>query len=135
MNSEEVKKLFQQLSEQERQALIQELTGISKPQLSMIYCLFSHKFFKVIWYFRIEGDYRVRCVMVATVNYSIDQIKQEARYLVERGIIDRQNTICFLCEFIPPKEWVCAEYELEKNDYLLRDHICDLLARDEWKED
>ena len=73
--------------------------------------------------------------MVATVDYSIDEIKQEARYLVERGIIDRQNTICILCEFIPPREWVCVECELEKNDYLLRDHISDLLAKDEWKDD
>ena len=52
--------------------------------------------------------------MVTTVDYSIDEIKQEARYLVERGIIDRQNTICILCEFIPPREWVCVECELEK---------------------
>ena len=73
--------------------------------------------------------------MVATVDYSIDEIKQEARYLVEKGMIERQNTICVLCEFIPPREWICAECELEKNDYLLRDHICDLLAKDEWEED
>ena len=73
--------------------------------------------------------------MVATVDYSIDEIKEEARRLVERGIIDRQQPICILCEFIPPREWVCVEWELEKNDYLLRDHICDLLSKEEWQED
>ncbi|MDJ0574380.1 MAG: DUF4327 family protein [Xenococcaceae cyanobacterium MO_234.B1] len=73
--------------------------------------------------------------MVATVDYSIDEIREEARRLVERGIIDRQQPICILCEFIPPREWVCVEWELEKNDYLLRDHICDLLSKEEWQED
>ncbi len=73
--------------------------------------------------------------MLATVDYSIDEIKEEARRLVERGMIDRQQPICILCEFIPPREWVCVECELEKNDYLLRDHICDLLSKEEWQED
>ncbi len=77
----------------------------------------------------------MRYVMVATVDYSIDEIKQEARHLVEQGIIDRQQQICILCEFIPPREWICVECELEKNDYLLRDHICDLLTKEEWEED
>ncbi len=73
--------------------------------------------------------------MVATVDYSIDEIRQEARQLVERGIIDRQQPICILCEFIPPREWICAECELERNDYLLRDRICDLLCQEKWQED
>ena len=73
--------------------------------------------------------------MVATIDYSIDGIRQEARFLVEKGFIDRQNTICILCEFIPPREWVCVECELEKNDYLLRDRISDLLAKDQWQDD
>ena len=37
MNSEEVKRLFQQLSELEKQALLQELTGSSKPQLTLVF--------------------------------------------------------------------------------------------------
>ena len=73
--------------------------------------------------------------MLATVDYSIDEIKNEARHLVERGIIDRHQPICILCEFIPPREWICVECELERNDYLLRDRICDLLSKDEWQED
>jgi hypothetical protein len=76
--------------------------------------------------------------MVATVNFynfSLDEIKDEARHLVETGKIDPHQSICVLCDFIPPKEWICAECELERNDYLLRDRICDLLAKDEWSED
>lgn len=73
--------------------------------------------------------------MVATVNFSLDEIKNEACHLVETGKIDPHQPIYVLCQFIPPREWICAECELEKNDYLLRDRIGDLLAPDEWAED
>jgi hypothetical protein len=70
-----------------------------------------------------------------TISYSIDVIKDEARQLVECGVVDRQQPIYILCQFIPPREWICVEYELEKNDYLLRDPIIDLLAHEEWEDD
>lgn len=73
--------------------------------------------------------------MSITVDYSISEIKDEARRLVETGQIDRHQPIYVLCQFIPPREWICAECELERNDYFLRDHICDLLCREEWSED
>ena len=73
--------------------------------------------------------------MVATLDYSIDEIRNEARCLVEAGKIDRQQPICILCQFIPPREWKCVECELELNDYLLRDRICDLLPKEEWLDD
>ena len=73
--------------------------------------------------------------MVATVNFSINEIKDEASHLVKTGKIAPHQPIYVLCEFISPREWICAECELEKNDYLLRDHICDLLAKEEWSED
>ena len=73
--------------------------------------------------------------MVAVVNYSIGEIRDEARCLIERGQIDRHQPIYVLCQFIPAREWICAECELERNDYLLRDRICDLLCREEWSED
>lgn len=73
--------------------------------------------------------------MVVTFDYSIDEIKDEARHLVERGMVDRHQHICILCEFISPREWICVECELERNDYLLRDRIGDLLSKDEWAED
>ncbi|AFY79722.1 MAG: DUF4327 family protein [Hydrococcus sp. C42_A2020_068] len=70
-----------------------------------------------------------------TISYSIDVIKDEARQLVESGVVDRQQPIYVLCQFIPPREWICVECELEKNDYLLRDPIIDLLAHEEWEDD
>lgn len=73
--------------------------------------------------------------MIAKVDYSIDEIKQEARYLVEKGMVDRHQPIYLLCQFIPPKDWICIECELERNDYFLRDHIVDLLTKEEWQED
>lgn len=73
--------------------------------------------------------------MSVTVDYSINEIQDEARHLVETGKIDRHQPIYVLCQFIPPREWICVECELEDHDYLLRDRICDLLAKDEWSED
>jgi hypothetical protein len=73
--------------------------------------------------------------MSITIDYSIADITNEARHLIEIGKIDRHQPIYVLCDFISPREWICAECELEKNDYLLRDHICDLLAKDDWSED
>ncbi|MGK7948111.1 MAG: DUF4327 family protein [Xenococcaceae cyanobacterium] len=73
--------------------------------------------------------------MPTTVDYSISEIKDEARHLVEKGAIDRQQPIYILCKFIPPREWVCVECELEINGYLLRDHICDLLSKETWEDD
>ena len=72
---------------------------------------------------------------MTTINYSISDIQNEARHLVETGKIDIHQSIQALCDFIPAREWICAECELERNDYSLRDHICDLLVRDKWSED
>ena len=73
--------------------------------------------------------------MSTTVDYSISEIKDEALQLIEAGKIDRHQPIYVLCQFIPSREWICVECELENNDYLLRDRICDLLAKDKWTED
>ena len=67
--------------------------------------------------------------------YSLNVIQDEARRLVERGMIGRQQPIYTLCQFIPAREWVCVESELEKCDFLLRDRIGDLIGREEWDND
>jgi hypothetical protein len=67
--------------------------------------------------------------------YSIDSIKDEARQLIEQGIISRQQPIYVLCNYIPAREWVCVECELEKCDYLLRDPIGDLVSYETWEND
>ncbi|MEB3182296.1 MAG: DUF4327 family protein [Nostocaceae cyanobacterium] len=73
--------------------------------------------------------------MVNTVKYDIEVIKDEARKLVKKGLLSRKQPIYTLCQYIPGREWVCFEIELEKNEFLLRDRISDLLGREEWEED
>lgn len=70
-----------------------------------------------------------------STNYSIDAIKNEARQLIEQGIISRQQPIYVMCKYIPAREWVCIECELERCDYLLRDPIGDLVSYEEWDND
>jgi len=71
----------------------------------------------------------------SVVKYDINAIKNEARQLVDKGLVDRQQPIYALCKYIPGREWVCVEIELEENDFLLRDRIIDLLGREDWQED
>ncbi|NJK47172.1 DUF4327 family protein [Candidatus Gracilibacteria bacterium] len=73
--------------------------------------------------------------MMQTTSYTIDTIRDEARHLVDSGVVGRQQPIYILCQFIPPREWICVEYELEQNDFLPRDPIIDLLDGEEWKDD
>lgn len=73
--------------------------------------------------------------MLHTVNYSIEVIKEEVRHLVHKGALGRQQPIYTLCQFIPAREWEFIEFELERNGYLLRDHIIDLLQPESWEND
>ena len=73
--------------------------------------------------------------MLQTARYSIDEIKEEARQLVRQGRVDRQQRIYTLYQYLPPGEWHCIEGELERNDFLFRDRVIDLLGAQEWKED
>ncbi len=63
-------------------------------------------------------------------SYSIDEIKNEARQLIECGAVDDQQPIWVLCEFIAPGECLDMEEEIEKNHYLLREHIADLITEE-----
>ncbi|GBF82430.1 DUF4327 family protein [Aphanothece sacrum] len=67
--------------------------------------------------------------------YSVEVLQEEARQLVKRGIISRQQPIYKLCEYIPAREWVCIESELERCDYLLRDRIGELIGSESWNSD
>ena len=69
------------------------------------------------------------------INYSIDTIKDEARNLIEKGTISRQQPIYTLCQYIPAREWVFIECELERCEYLLRDSVGELVAYENWKDD
>jgi hypothetical protein len=67
--------------------------------------------------------------------YSIRMIQDEVRQMVEKGLVSRNQPIYTLCQYIPPREWVCVECELERCDYLLRDQIGDLIASECWDND
>ncbi len=71
----------------------------------------------------------------ATYGYSISMLKDEVRQLVTKGVVSRHQPIYVLCQYIPAREWVCVEYELERSDFLLRDQIGDLIACERWDND
>lgn len=67
--------------------------------------------------------------------YSIETIKDEVRQLVERGIVQKNQPLYALCQYLPAREWLGIECELERCDYLLRDRISDLLSTERWDND
>jgi len=69
------------------------------------------------------------------IHYDIKAIADEVRRLVLQGAIGRQQPIYTLCQYIPPRDWIGVEQELEMSGYLLRDRIGDLLGRERWDED
>jgi uncharacterized protein YqgQ len=73
--------------------------------------------------------------MIPTLLYTIEVIREEASELVKQGLLQRKSPVYTLCQYIPPREWRCVECELERNDYLLKDPILDLLGHENWEED
>ncbi|MFB2934433.1 DUF4327 family protein [Aerosakkonemataceae cyanobacterium BLCC-F154] len=69
--------------------------------------------------------------MIKTTYNGIATIKSEARKLVKRGILNRQQRIYTLWKYIPARDWALIERELENSDFLLRDCIGDLIG---WEE-
>ncbi len=67
--------------------------------------------------------------------FTIDFIRDEARQLINRGVISRNQPLYCLCHYVPAREWADVESELERNDYLLRDRVGDLLSYEEWSND
>lgn len=70
-----------------------------------------------------------------SVHYSLTMLQEEARHLVAKGCLARQQPIYTLCQYIPAREWPHVECELENYGYLLRDHIIDLLGSETWDSD
>jgi hypothetical protein len=73
--------------------------------------------------------------MIQAIQYSVGLIQDEARQLVQKGVIGPQQPIYVLCKYIPAREWAFVECVLEENDYLLRDRIGDLIGRQDWDND
>lgn len=72
---------------------------------------------------------------IFTRQYTLDMLRDEARQLVQQGVVSRQQPIYRLCGHIPPREWPYVEAELERHNYLLRDRIIDLLGSETWSDD
>ncbi|MEB3161107.1 MAG: DUF4327 family protein [Synechocystis sp.] len=64
--------------------------------------------------------------------FSLELIRSTATELVRQKRLDRQQPIYTLCQFIPAKQWFAVERELELHDFLLRDHIIDLMSHEAW---
>lgn len=77
----------------------------------------------------------LNAVQCPRTQYSLEVIREEARQLVHKGIISRQQPIYILCQNIPARDWVYFATQLEANEFLLRDRISDLLGREEWHND
>jgi hypothetical protein len=67
--------------------------------------------------------------------YSLEVIQEEVQCLVHQGIVSRQQPIYTLCQYIPARDWMAFECELEQCEFLLRDRIGDLLGREDWTSD
>ncbi|PMB18116.1 DUF4327 domain-containing protein [Fischerella thermalis CCMEE 5205] len=68
------------------------------------------------------------------VKYNIEYIREKAVQLVNQGLIQRNQPIYVLCKYLPYRDWLFVELELERNEFLLRDCIIDLLSREKWSE-
>lgn len=66
---------------------------------------------------------------------NLQLIADEARQLVEKGTIDRRQSLYVLCRYFPPREWIAVETELEFNGFLMRDLITDLIGDEQWTDD
>ncbi|MDX2243445.1 MAG: DUF4327 family protein [Leptolyngbyaceae cyanobacterium bins.302] len=62
-------------------------------------------------------------------------IQDEVRQLLERGEVDRHQPIYVLSQYLPWREWIVVERELEANCFLLRDRIADLVPTENWNND
>lgn len=72
---------------------------------------------------------------VKPCTYTLDMVKEEARHLIARGYVNRQQPIYVLCQYIPAREWEQVESELEFGGFLLRDRMVDLIGREDWSND
>lgn len=68
----------------------------------------------------------LNAVQCPPTQYSLEVIR-EARQLVHKGIISRQQPIDILCQNIPARDWVYFATQLEANKFLLCDRISNLL--------
>ena len=64
--------------------------------------------------------------------YSIGAIQDEVRALVTKGLVGRHSQIYSLARHFDDMQWRQVEHILCRHEYLLRDHVCDLIGRESW---
>ena len=67
--------------------------------------------------------------------YSMSAFQDEVRALVTKGLVGRQSQIYSLARYFEDVEWRQVERILSSHEYLLRDHVCDLIGRESWISD
>ena len=67
--------------------------------------------------------------------YTLDMLRSEARELVYRRMLTRQDTIAALRRYLPKREWQQIEALLEQHELLTREPIETLLCKEDWSED
>ncbi len=73
--------------------------------------------------------------MLVIEKYSIADFQDEIRALVTRGVVGRQQRIYELRGYFGDRAWHNAEQLLNLHEYLLRDHITDLVGTECWVND
>ena len=74
-------------------------------------------------------------IQVPLLSCSLEIMRDEIKALIEKGKISRQQPIYSLAQYIPAREWLNVEKELEQKNFLLRDRIADLLGTEKWEND
>jgi hypothetical protein len=76
-------------------------------------------------------------ISLQTLNkkYSLDVIKEEAKVLLEKRVIERHLRISVLFKYIPQRNWHGFQRELELNDFSLCDQIGDFISQESWSDD
>ncbi len=70
-----------------------------------------------------------------TFRYDFNAIVDEVRALLDSGTINSLQPIYILANYIPAREWLAVEMELEEKGYLLRNRIGDILSKQRWDND
>ena len=68
-------------------------------------------------------------------DYNFDLIVEEVKALLEKGVINRFQPLYVLANYIPSREWLTVELELEEKGYLLRHQIKEILTQQAWDND
>jgi len=73
--------------------------------------------------------------MLKTYSWTLSNVQDEVRALVDKGSVNRSQPLYELCQYFSDREWHPIELLLESHGYLLRDQIGDLMPCEHWLND